>query len=633
MSIIFGMRSAADRVVEERTLSDLAQRTERYGRDGTSVHTRGRVGMGAQIIHTTLRSSLESQPTVDDHGNMLVFDGRLDNYAELVSLLDLATDNTSDSQIVLASFLRWGEDCFRRFVGDWAVALWCESDGSLYLARDHAGTRTLFYEQRGDIFQWSTHLETFFGRVAARPADETYVAAYLSLAPIGDLTPYRDIRAVTPAHYLVVRDRRIILRPHWDWVAKGSIRYKSDDQYEEHFLTLFQDSVKRRTVEGASLLAQLSGGMDSSSIVCMSDHIRRSAKDGSPLVDTISYYDDSEPDWNERPFFSVVEAKRGKTGLHIDVTWKNPPLELNPIPGELGFLPGMDWFSLDNERTFERLLGDKGYRAILSGIGGDELTGGVPTPFPELADDLVRLRFGTMVQQATRWSVATRSLVARTLFETAQFTFDMYFGTPNASPEIPPWIEPKLRDALKGHLQEGILKMGRKDRSPSSISNGRTWWAILETLPSNLPGSLARYEYRYPFLDKDLVNFLLRVPREQLVRPGRRRYLMRRALESLVPAEVLERRRKAFLIRRPLKYLQFAYESSPSLYQNSRAAELGYIDVQKFRQSLEAAANGGEVRWWHALMKTIILELWLRADPVRAATAYRTPRETILLCR
>jgi asparagine synthase (glutamine-hydrolysing) len=80
-------------------------------------------------------------------------DGRLDNYRELAQLLELEAHNLSDSQILLAAFDRWGEQCFSRFVGDWALALWSLKDESLYLARDHAGTRSLYFQHgRADSF-------------------------------------------------------------------------------------------------------------------------------------------------------------------------------------------------------------------------------------------------------------------------------------------------------------------------------------------------------------------------------------------------------------------------------------------------------------------------------------------------
>jgi asparagine synthase (glutamine-hydrolysing) len=581
--------------------------------------------MGFQPYHTHLRSNLDAQPVVDTNGNMLTFDGRLDNHVELRTLLNIQNDEPSDSRIVLAVFERCGEECFSRLIGDWALALWSHRDRTLYLARDHAGTRTLFYEQAGGTFRWATYLESFFVTSVSRSLDEAYIAAYLGLVPKRNLTPYKSIRAVPPAHYLVVRDRKVNIKPHWEWMARGRIRYKSDAEHEEHFLALLRQSVERRTGPGAPVLAQLSGGMDSTSIVCMCDHLRRASSPEAELLDTISYFDDSEPNWNEKPYFSLVEARRGKAGIHIDTSLQDRTFGLRDPDQGPCLLPGADRSSLDGERIFQRLTSDKEYRVILSGIGGDELLGGVPTPSPELSDYLVSLDFGRLLRRAIVWSLASRSPLARTLLETTRFTADLYLRSHTRQQEMPPWVEPRFRKVLWDHGQHDRTKRGCWQRTPSAVSNGQTWWTILETLPHCTPASLARFEYRYPYLDKDLVAFLFRLPREQLVRPGQRRSLMRRALSGIVPTEILERKQKAFLIRGPLARLQHAHQDIHALFADSRMAGYGWIDPDKFRYALDATASGAEAKWWPALTKTIALELWLRSNPMdlRAATLHR----------
>jgi asparagine synthase (glutamine-hydrolysing) len=92
-----------------------------------------------------------------------LFDGRLDNYRELIKQLYMPDSEAADSLVVLAAFQRWGSQFFARFIGDWALALWSHLDGSLYLARDHVGTRSLYFEQTKECVScWSTYLETLF---------------------------------------------------------------------------------------------------------------------------------------------------------------------------------------------------------------------------------------------------------------------------------------------------------------------------------------------------------------------------------------------------------------------------------------------------------------------------------------
>lgn len=415
MSTQFGIWRPGGGAVEEPELVELGEKTAHLAPDGISRVCRRNIGMGFQPFHTHERSKLDTQPLHMANGNMVTLDGRIDNHQELLEELEIADRNTADSVVIAAALRRWGADAFRRFVGDWAVAFWCDAERALYLARDHAGTRTLYFETASECVLWSTSLDTFFAHGETRKIEEAYVARYLACLPMRDLTPYRGIRAVPAAHYIVLNERGVARRPHWQWMAKEGIAYSSDTEYEEHFYALFRQSVERRTGPGAPILAELSGGMDSSSIVCVSDRMR-SERGAQPreLLDTISYFDDAEPNWDERPYFSIVEARRGKTGVHLNLrieerTFEAPAAAL----GRVRRLPGIDRYAAGREMRFEDAVGGRNYRVILSGIGGDELLGGVPTPMPELADLIVSCRFRKLASRAFGFCLTERCVFGK----------------------------------------------------------------------------------------------------------------------------------------------------------------------------------------------------------------------------
>src|SRR5579859_1085488 len=318
MSIIFGVSGPHADQGRSRHLERLSRATHRYALDGTFLKAMGRIGMGFQPYYTDEHSRLEKQPLTSGEGTLVVFDGRLDNRDVLCDQLELENSGTPNSSIVLASFQHWGVDCFSRFVGDWALALWCPNEHTLYLSRDHAGTRNLYYEISNGTITWSTCLETFFVDGRARNLEREYARRYLASLPTRDLTPYLGIRSVLPAHYLRLRGQAMDQWPHWSARTDERVEFHSDEEYADRFLFLFEQSVTRRTGPGAPILAELSGGMDSSGIVCISDRLRlREGASSTELLDTISYYDDSEPDWNEKPFFTAVERQRGKSGIHF----------------------------------------------------------------------------------------------------------------------------------------------------------------------------------------------------------------------------------------------------------------------------------------------------------------------------
>lgn len=631
MSIIWGVLKQHGAVVDASELRQLGTHTERYATEPGRFYINERLGMGVQRLSTHHRSQMDHGLMSDTAGNVIAFDGRLDNAQEIASLVDIDAEHTSDASIALAAYLRWEEKSFSRFTGDWAIAIWSGRKRRLILARDHAGSRTLYFHRGRAGLVWATHLDTFQSSALRGPLSEGYAGSYLASFPVQNRTPYEGLFSVRPGHYLVFEDEVAAEGQHWTPLVKTSIRYDSEREYDEHFLTLFGQSVARRTGPGAPILAHLSGGMDSTAIVCMSDHMRRSVNQNSDLLDTLSFYDDSESSLDERAYFTITENRRGKTGIHLNTAMGLRTFE--PVSSDDGryYLPGSDSFSLEQEKRLLRLVWEQGYRVILSGTGGDELLGGVPTGLPELSDLLWRGEITKLFRRSIEWCLPGRTPLLYCLRDTARFAF-LLFATGSASkPKAPPWLSKRLRG---GTPQNGSAELSFTKRirsEPHQLDNAETWSLVLETLPHTRPQILFRPEYRYPMLDKDLVEFLFSIPREELVQPGRRRVLMRRALRGIVPKEILERRRKAYQLRAPLQSLRQAQEGLRRLWKNSILAEEGFVEIDILRREFDRCVQG-EAEWCRAIFRTIAYELWLRtrhADrPASSSAPLRTKSQT-----
>jgi asparagine synthase (glutamine-hydrolysing) len=554
---------------------------------------------------------MDQQPYTGPDGIVVCLDGRLDNFHELMEILDLERHELSDCSVVAAAFARWGEQCFARFTGDWAVVLWCARDRTLFLARDHAGTRSLYFEQNGTQVRWGTYLDTFLGSNERQSLSLEYGAAYLSCSPIYDLTPYANIRSVLPGHYVAFRNPGMSDNEHWNPTVQTSVRYKTEAEYDEHFLYVFERAVSRRTGPGAPILAQLSGGMDSTAIVCMSDRIRRAADPYAEILDTISFFDDSEASLDERRYFSITEQRRGKAGVHLDIafsqrTFESPKTELGVYR-----LPGADSFSLIQEEILFRRVWEKGYRSILSGIGGDEVLGGVPNGIPELADYFVAGRLPALLFQAVAWALPDRRPLAELLYETARYTSRLYLRRAPQGRAFPSWLRRGARTRWSASTTSRDVLPVRRGIEPHRLDNALTWWRIMDTLPHLSPQLMFRPEYRYPMLDKDLVEYVFSIPPDQLVRPGRRRAMMRRALRGIVPMEILERRRKAFQHRAPLSALRNAYPRIRHSLGSLILADMGLVEADAFWRAFNDTINGA-VDSYHSILRAIAYELWLQ---------------------
>jgi asparagine synthase (glutamine-hydrolysing) len=612
MSVIYGVLMPEGAASDSQRLGQLRNATARYAPDETFFRTHGRLGMGFQLYQTHTRSKLELEPATDDSGNMVTFDGRLDNHVELAQILRLDGITDSDSRIVLAAFALWGEKCFANFSGDWAIALWSQTERALYLARDHAGTRTLYFWNDNESLLWSTYIDASVMEEPSRAFSLAFARAYLFGVNPGTLTPFDGIKAVPASHYVRFGPDNPVCIRHWDPLSAKEIRYADDNEYEEAFRHCFGQAVQRRIQHRSfPVIAELSGGMDSSSIVCMADWVSALGNSRTRCIETLSYYDDSEPNWNERPYFSAVEEHRNHIGIHLEFSFAARDFE--PVPEEFGtyLWPGASRSSAMQNIRIEESLRPGGFRSILSGLGGDELLGGVPYPLPELADYLVAGRFDALLSQGIRWCLEDRSPLLWMMWDVLVFTTNTYRIRQAKGRTTPPWLLVPSKASMSTESSDLPPIVTRLDRRPSALAYGSTWRSLTETLPSNTAKPSTRYEYLYPYMDKDLVNFLLGVPREQLLRPGRRRSLMRRALRDIVPTVVLERRRKAYAIQGPLRSLRQAAPALERLFEKPRVAEMGLVEPRELRRCMAKIIDGTTTQWWPALVRTALYELWV----------------------
>ena len=233
----------------------------------------------------------------------------------LPSLCSELDARPTDVAICAAAFDRWDTDCFRRIVGDWAVSIWKPEQRELVFAADYMAIRHIFYHLKNDRVWWSTDLSPLVLLSGDKfHIDDDYIAGYFAHDPDAHLTPYREIREVPPGQFVRIRNGSVSLERYWRFSPKSRIRYRTDAEYEEHFRHVFRQSVRRRLRSDSPILAELSGGLDSSSIVCMADDILAEEGAETPRLDTLSYYDKTEPNGDDCDLFSEDRAEAWKSG-------------------------------------------------------------------------------------------------------------------------------------------------------------------------------------------------------------------------------------------------------------------------------------------------------------------------------
>jgi asparagine synthase (glutamine-hydrolysing) len=628
MSVQFGRWNLDGQPIDPQYLEKAGDMLTPYGPDGQCAYIKDSAGILYYPFHTTKESRREKQPHVLSSGAVLTWDGRLDNRPELTwELNDTLTASATDAEIVAAAYERWGTECFAKLLGDWALAIWNPSNRSLLLAKDFVGTRHLYYSADKNSITWSSILDPLV-LLAGKTfrLEEEYIAGWLAFFPATHLTPYVGIHSVPPSCFVRLTPNRQSVQKYWDFDPKKRIRYKTDGEYEEHFRQVFRESVRRRLRSDSPILAELSGGMDSSSIVCMADQILARGEGETPRLDTVSYYNDSEPNWNEKPYFTKVEEKRGRIGCHIDIGAENSmrfEFEAHTFaatPASLRRLSEID-------SQFVDYLNSHGNRVVLSGIGGDEVTGGVPTPVPELMDLMAKLRFRRLASQLKHWALIKRKPWFFLLFEaTREFLPTVIVGV---SKQLPPASWLKKEFVLRQRAALGAYRSRAKlfGSLPSFQENMSTLYALRRQLACSVPVE-PPYERRYPFLDRTFLEFLNAIPRDQLLRPRQRRSLMRRALSDLLPGELLNRRRKAFLSRAPLVALSRQAARIRVKGASMACSSAGLVEKGSFFEELEKGRLGQRVQLV-SLVRTICLEMWLEFS-LRPNIARATPAPVCL---
>src|SRR5581483_4502533 len=594
MSVQFGKWNRDGKPIDPKELEEVRPALAPYGPDGEGYICRGNLAVLYRAFHTTKESGREKQPFITKSGCVITWDGRLDNREELINRLKCELSlNSTDLEIAATAYEQWERNSFAELIGDWAVSVWNPSDQSLILAKDFVGTRHLYYSVQKDHVTWCTILDPlvlFAGR--SFELEEEYIAGWLSFFPAAHLTPYAGIEAVPPSSYVRIAPGGHKVERYWDFDPATKIRYRTDAEYEEHFRSAFSKSVQRRLRSDRPILAELSGGVDSSSIVCVSDRLMSCGLAETPRLDTVSYYDDLEPNWDERPLFTKLEKERGRTGCHIDVSGET---SLDFIVGQqFAATPASLCRCSQQETAFAQCIRAQDDRILLSGIGGDEVTGGHPSPTSELADLLVSLQLRTLIHQLKAWSINNRKPWFHLLGGTAKDFFPLVRTRSSTGLSLESVLRPDFLRRHKGALLGYPKRLRCFGPLPSFQDNLSTLNMLQRQLASSALSKDPLFEVRYPYLDRSFLEFLFSIPRNQLLRPGQRRSLMRRALRGVVPDEVLNRRRKAYSVRTPSTIIEG--EGGRLLRKSSfRSALLGIVDPKLFSTAVENVRLGHDL--------------------------------------
>jgi asparagine synthase (glutamine-hydrolysing) len=533
-------------------------------------------------------------------GLAATFDGRIDNRDELLRRLGtLSPDGTDDAHLALAIFERWGVDGLRRILGDWGLAVWDPAERTVHLARDYMGARPLYYCLDSRYAAWSSDLAglvTRTGRAAA--LSDRFAAGFMSLHLSPDITPYEEVRAVPPGVCVSISAvGRVTPRRFWTLEA-GEIRYPDPRLYEEQLYALWREAVQSRLRTEGAVWAELSGGLDSSSVVCMADLLVRRGDVAARAIRLVSHATLQSPEGDERRFIAEVEREIRVRSEIVGVEDSQEHTD----PDRAWLTPyALHGVGLEMECRVRT----GGGRVVLSGRMGDAIMGCEPDNSVAVLDDLSRGAVVATLRNLRAWSRATRKPFL-------ELAWKLFLPHTDAPPDtgvrvLSPRLQAMVRDVPAIDVPAELRRSKRPlARMVLSYSAG----ARLD-----IPDRPPQIVYTYPFADRPLVEFMLAIPGEQLSAPGATRALMRRAFASFVPPRILRRVSKGY-------YPPAAFRAARRLVASMlpvnelEVVQRGWIDPCRLRSAIQTLTDGdgqtgGDI---HAVLR---LEGWLLARESR----------------
>ena len=644
MSAILGTYYFDGRPASGSELERMAQILAHRGPDGFGVWFDGSVGLGHRMLRTTPESLHETLPYQDPRDKLVITaDARLDNRDELISQLEYKSTGaniTTDSELILEAYRKWGENCPEKLLGDFAFAIWDARQRKLFCARDHFGVRPFYYYlSHGKTFIFATEVKALFAAPDV-PCELNEVRVGDHLADVfadDESTFYRDILRLPPARSMTVTPNGVRVRRYWALDPSRELRLSSNDEYAEGFREVFTESVRSRLRSIAPVGSMLSGGLDSSSITCTARKLL--VADGHRMS-TFSTVFDKVPRCDERQYINAVVALDGLDRHFIPGDQNGPFQEIERIhwhEDQAFYAPNfaMVW-------KIYGVVRDNGVRVLLDGHDGDSVVSHGYKYLDELAI-------------AGRWLTLTRELrgLAKHYGDSPMAILRAYaiqYGinpllAKHRSLRIAPRIWRALRRRLASDVDDSDSKPGdwrdlmspefsvqtnmaerhkawRKTQVNSARSERdghyRTLTQPMQAFALEVHDSAAAafsIEKRYPFWDRRVVEFCLSLPPEQKLCGGWTRMVMRRAMQDILPKEVQWRGGKMdFSPSLSYGLKTFEQHTLDKIIIDDPSIIEKYVNVSALRQAYQRFLTGESngTRDLFAIWKCASLALWLR---------------------
>lgn len=525
------------------------------GPDATGFFEDDGMALGHLRLSIIDLSTAANQPFPDHSGRyIIVFNGEIYNYREVKALIpEYPFHTTSDTEVLIAAFVKWGADCLTYLRGMFAFAIWDRQEKEIFIARDRMGVKPLYYYCDDNRLVFASEVRAILatGLVEKKLSHKALIEYFSYQSVSYPWSVIEGIQQLEAGTWIRCKNGQPGKGNYWDPTdIKSDFDFSGKEVIQNRIGELMRQSIERRLVSDVPVGAFLSGGIDSSAVVGLMAEVG----DSRPNTFNISF---EEKEYDESGYADII-AKKFNT-RHTKILLKSTVF-LDELQNALN---AMDTPSGDGINTYvvSKAVRQHGMTVALSGAGGDELFAGYPFfhQYLQLQARKNWWKIPLTIRKllAGAWSAGhpegRRGKMGQ-LLQLPSVAIDQTYPvfrqilSPHLLQELTTLTEPgPLVTAVAGELMEKNRQISRMPLlSQVSVAEylGYTQHTLLkDTDQMSMAVSL---EVREPFFDQDLVEFVLSIP-DEWKRPLYPKSLLVESLKPLLPDEIVHRKKQGFL--------------------------------------------------------------------------------------
>lgn len=560
MSAIAGILHFNNEPIPTEHGRGLMEALQKFPADDVQTWQKDKVFLGCHAQWITPESVGEQLPYYDYERQLAITaDAIIDNREELFEKLQIDYEDRktiTDSELILFTYQKWGEDAPKFLIGDFAFMIWDEKVNKLFGARDFSGNRTLYYHLTHHRFSFCTVIEPLLTLpFVNKELNEQWLSEFLAIPGVNDTvdassTPYKGILQVAPSHSIRIVEGKVTNTRYCRLNFEEKLILKSNEEYIEAFRDVFHKAVSEQMRTRHKVGARLSGGLDSGSVVSFA---AKSLKRRNKTLHTYSYVPIKDfQDWtpkrriaDERPFIESTVKFVGNIKEHyLDFEGMSPVSEIDSWL-ELMEMPYKTLVNSFWLKGIYEIAQQDGIGILLSGGRGNYSISWGPA-IDYYAMLLKKLRLIHLNKELSLYSrnIGSGRKHVLSVVGKRAFPFMSKYFSPKVQTQFPMLINPEF--AMRTDVFGRLLSKGIDVNSSPSGNNLEFRKQHFERDFSwNLKGiSRTKASLKYLMWDRDptndlrVVKFCLAAPYEQFVQNGLDRALIRRATENYLPDKV-----------------------------------------------------------------------------------------------